>query len=433
MKKIGLVSLGCSKNLVDSEMIMAMFRDGDYSFTSNPAEADLIIVNTCGFIEAAKKEAINTILEMSGYKGKLVAVGCFVERNLKELQESIPEVDLWVPIRDYPLLAKKIESLLGTSDIDDIDPMKRLVSTPSYSAYLRISEGCDNFCSFCAIPYIRGRMVSRPFEEVIEEAKGLKEKGVKEISLVSQDPMHYGKDFGAGGKKMIDLLKALDSLGFYSIRLLYLYPEEITDEELVFIKNSSSIAHYFDVPIQCASDHLLKLMNRHGTKKEMLALFHRIKELMPDAVLRTTLISGFPGENEEDQKETIAFMNEVRFDHLGDFTYSKEEGTAAAKYKDQLPAKIKKLRQKEVMSLQRKISYENNRKRVGEVMEGLVTGYDESRKLYTLRSYWNAPDDIDGNIYFTSPKPLKDGDVVKVLITGAYVYDLMGELRDEAI
>lgn len=427
MKRIGLVSLGCSKNLIDSEMILAMFRDGDYLITPNPAEADLIIVNTCGFIEDAKKEAISTILEMSNYKAKLMAVGCFVERNLDELKKAFPEVDLWVPIRDYPNLNKQIETLLGTSDIDPISPLKRVISTPDYSAYLRISEGCDNFCSFCAIPYIRGRMVSRPFEEIMEEARGLKEKGIKEVSLVSQDPMHYGKDFGEDGKKMIDLLKALDLLGFYSLRLLYLYPEEITDEELLFIKDSKSIDHYFDVPIQCASDHLLKLMNRHGSKEEMLSLFKRIKELMPDAVLRTTLISGFPEENEEDQKETLEFMKEVRFDHLGDFTYSKEEGTAASKMKGQIPLNTKKKRQKEVMSLQKKISYENNLKRIGETMEGLVTGYDPDKKLYTLRSYWNAPDDIDGNLYFKCERPLTNGEIVKVKITGAFVYDLIGE------
>jgi ribosomal protein S12 methylthiotransferase len=427
MKTIGLVSLGCAKNLIDSEMILSMFQNGDYKITQDPSLADVIIVNTCGFIEDAKKEAIETILEMAKYHGLLVVCGCFVERNLKELKASIPEVDLWVPLKDYPVMNKKLEELLKTNDIAPINPLKRTISTPSYCAYLRISEGCDNFCSFCAIPYIRGRMVSRNFDEVLLEAKGLVKKGVKEISLVSQDPMHYGSDFPNKKPNMLDLLHELDELGFYSIRLLYLYPEEISEEELEFIAKSKSIDHYFDVPIQCANDHLLKLMNRHGSKEEMLNLFKRIKELMPDAVLRTTLISGFPGENEEDQKDTIAFIKEVKFDHLGVFTYSHEEGTAAYKMPDQVPEKIKKARRDEIMKLQQKISYERNKGHVGEIMEGLVTGFDPKRNLYTLRSYWNAPDEIDGNIYFASKTPLKSGEIVKVKIKSAFIYDLLGE------
>ena len=428
MKKIGIVSLGCSKNLVDSEMILGMFPQDKYKITPNPSEADLLIVNTCGFIEDAKKEAISTILEMANYKAKLVATGCFVERNLEELKKEIPEVDLWISLKDYSSMNKEIGKLLDEDDLSPLNPLKRVISTPSYSAYLRISEGCNNFCSFCAIPYIRGTMVSRPLTEILEEAKLLKKKGIKEISLVSQDPMHYGCDFSDRKNHMLELLKALDEMGFYSIRLLYLYPEEITDEELLFIKNSRSIAHYFDIPIQCASDHLLKLMHRHGSKEEMLSLFKRIKELMPEAILRTTLISGFPGENEEDQKETIAFIKEVAFDHLGDFTYSREEGTAAYSFKDQIPEKIKKERRKEIMSLQRRISQKRNHLLEGTIMEGLVTGYDSATKLYTLRSYWNAPDDIDGNIFFSSEKPLKDGEIVKVKITNAFIYDLMGKL-----
>lgn len=427
MKTIGLVSLGCAKNLVDSEMILGMFRSGEYRFTSSPKEADLIIVNTCGFIEDAKREAIETILEMAQYKAKLVAVGCFVERNLEELKKEIPEVDLWVPLKEYKSLHTKIGELLGEDDLSPINPLQRVISTGSYSAYLRISDGCNNFCAFCAIPYIRGIMHSRPFEEILSEARLLKEQGIKEISLVSQDPMHYGVDFPNKKPDMLDLMKALDEMGFYSIRLLYLYPEEITDEELLFIRDSKSIAHYFDIPIQCASDHLLKLMRRHGTKEEMVALFHRIKEWMPEAILRTTLISGFPGETEEDQKETLEFMKEIEFDKLGDFIYSREEGTAAYSYPDQIDEKLKKKRHNEIMALQRKISYKRNKSQIGKVMEGIVTGYDRKEDRYTLRSYWNAPDDIDGNIYFKAKEPLKEGDIVKVEITDALIYDLLGK------
>jgi len=427
MHTIGIVSLGCAKNLVDSEMILGMFRDGDYRFTDDPAVADVLIVNTCGFIADAKKEAIETILEMAQYPGKLVVVGCFVERDLSELEQSIPEVDLWVPLRDYPTLHTKIEGLLGTEDVAPLNPLKRVLSTPSYSAYLRLSEGCNNFCAFCAIPYIRGRFVSRPYAEILQEARLLRQNGIKEIALVSQDTTRYGFDFPGQKPNIIDLLKEIDSLGFYSIRLLYLYPDELPDELIDFVKVSKSVAPYFDVPIQCGSDHVLRGMNRHGTRKDTIALFHRIKEKLPQAILRTTLIAGFPGETESDHQETLDLMEEIRFDHLGCFPYSREEGTAAYHLPNQIPEETKKRRHDEIMAAQRKISHERNKLLIGTLMEGLVTGYDPAKKLYTLRSYWNAPDDIDGAIYFSSSDPLKNGDVVTVKITSCFIYDLMGE------
>ena len=427
MINVGLISLGCAKNLIDSEMILAMFGKEGYRLTDDPAEADLLIVNTCGFIEEAKSEAIDTILSMAQHEAKLVVVGCFVERNLAELKKSIPEVDLWVPLKDYPHLHEEIEKLLGTEDIHPLNPLHRMVSTPDYAAYLRISEGCNNFCAFCAIPYIRGRFVSRPFDEILSEAEMLKKSGVKELSLVSQDTTMYGFDFQGHRPNIIDLLQKLDGMGFYSVRLLYLYPDEISEELLSFVRDSKSIKHYFDIPIQCASDHLLGLMKRHGTAAKEKALFHRIRELMPDAILRTTLISGFPGETEADQEETLAFLEEVRFDHLGDFPYSREEGTAAYDYPHQIPKATKEKRRDEIMNLQRKISYEQNKKHIGEVMEGIVTGYDPSKKYFTLRSYWNAPDDIDGNLYFSSPNPLKSGQIVRVKITTNFIYDIIGE------
>lgn len=428
MKKIGLVSLGCAKNLVDSEMILGMFQGGDYRFTDDPAQADCLIVNTCGFIADAKKEAISTILEMAQYPGKLVVVGCFVERDLDELRNSIPEVDLWVPLRDYKDLHRKIEALLGTGDIAPLNPLKRVISTPSYCAYLRLSEGCNNFCAFCAIPYIRGRFVSRPYEEILTEAKNLRKSGIKELSLVSQDTTRYGFDLPGGKPDVLDLLKELDGMGFYSIRLLYLYPDEISDELISFIKDSRSIAHYFDVPIQSGSDHVLKLMNRHGTRSDIVSLFVRIKKAMPEAILRTTLIAGFPGETEEDHKETLSLMEEVCFDHLGCFAYSREEGTVGYKLPHQVEEKTKDKRRGEIMEAQRKISYERNKLLIGKTLEGIVTGYDPKKKLYTLRGYWNAPDDIDGNIYFSSEKPLKAGDIAKVEIASSFIYDLMGKL-----
>ncbi len=431
MKKIGLVSLGCSKNLIDSEMILAMFKDGDYEYVSDPAKADLIIVNTCGFIESSKRESISTILEMAKYHAKLVCVGCFVERNLQELKDEIPEVDLWVPIREYAHLHERIDELLNANDVKKIDPLDRVISTPNYSAFLRISDGCNNFCAFCAIPFIRGRFKSRPYDEIIKEAEGLKAKGIKEISIISQDTTYYGRDFEGKRPNIYDLLKELDSMGFYSIRLLYLYPGEISDELLYLIRDSRSIAHYLDIPIQCASSNLLKLMNRHDRKPDIVNLFKKIREIMPDAILRTTLISGFPGETSKDQKETLKFIEDVEFDKLGDFTYSREEGTAAYNYKHQVRESTKLKRRDEIMTLQKKISYKKNKTHIGEVMEGIVTGYDPAHKSYTIRTYWNAPDDIDGNIYFASPKCFKNGQIVKVKITNAFIYDLIAEYVPE--
>lgn len=259
----------------------------------------------------------------------------------------------------------------------------------------------------------------------------LKKDGIKEISLVSQDPMHYGKDFPSNKPNMLDLMKELDSLGFYSIRLLYLYPEEVSDEELDFIAHSKTIAPYFDVPIQCASDHVLKAMNRHGNVEDMRLLFKKIKTLMPKAVLRTTLITGFPGETKKDHEETLNFIKEIRFDHLGVFTYSREEGTAAYNRKGQVRESTKKKRFNELMEEQRQITFSLNKEKVGEVMEGLVIGYDEMKKMYSLRSYWNAPDGIDGNIFFKSETKLNEGDIVKVKILKAGVYDLLGEFVKE--
>ena len=390
MKKIGMLSLGCAKNLVDSEMMLAMFDKSRYALVNDPKEADLIIVNTCGFIASAKEESINAILEMATYGKKLVVTGCLAQRYTDELRNTIPEADMIIPISEYANLNELFAKVLGDEKegIAPLDPLKREISTPDYCAYLRISEGCNNFCSFCAIPYIRGRFVSRPYDEIIEEAKLLKEKGIKEIS--------------------------------------YLYPEEIPDEMIDLIANSKSIKHYFDIPVQCASDHLLKLMNRHGTKEEMMRLFKLIKEKVPDAILRTTLIAGFPGETEEDFKETMEFLDEVRFDHMGCFAYSREEGTAGYKMKNQVPDKLKEERRALLMGHQRKISYERNRTHIGEIMEGIVIKVNKDGE-YTLRSSWNAPDEIDGNIYFKSKRPLKSGDIVKVKITNAFVYDLMGE------
>ncbi len=425
-KKVCLVSLGCAKNLVDSEEMLAMFPSDRFELSGDPKGADLIIVNTCGFISSAKKESIQTILDLASYKpkAKLVVTGCLATRYAEELKKEIPEADLIVPLKDYPKLSNLFMELLGEKGIAPMNPLNRLLATSSYSAYLRISDGCNNFCSFCAIPNIRGRFKSRPYEEIIEEAKHLKETGVKEISLISQDTTVYGMDL-KNGKDIVSLLDDLEKIGFYSIRLLYLYPSEISDELIHKIAESKIIAHYFDIPVQCASDHLLKLMRRHALQQATVDLFKKIRLICPDAILRTTLIAGFPGENEEDQKETLAFLEDIGFDKMGCFTYSREEGTASYSFPDQIPEKVKKKRRDELMKLQAKISYSKNKEHIGETMEGLVVGKQGGK--YLLRSYWNAPDDIDGSILFSSDEPLQEGDIAKVKITDALIYDLIGE------
>ena len=431
MKKIGLISLGCAKNLVDSEMILAMFPHDRFSFTTVLAEADFIIVNTCGFIESAKRESIDTILGLAKYKAKVVVVGCLAQRYLEELKQLLPEADLIVAIKDYHELHRYLSTLTGEEDILPMNPLRRVLSTDSFTAFLRISEGCNNFCSFCAIPFIRGRFKSRPYEEILTEARSLLQRGVKEVSLISQDTTVYGMDFEGKKPDICDLLRALEGMGFYSIRLLYLYPSEISDELIDLIAKSKVIAHYFDIPVQCASDKLLKLMRRHCNQQETVELFRKIRQKCPDAILRTTLIAGFSGETIADQRQTLRFLEEIRFDHMGCFTYSPEEGTYGATLPHRVRESTKQRRMNELMAAQRKISYERNKAHIGEVMEGLVIDKGPRAGEYRLRSYWNAPDDIDGNLFFTSSKELHLGDIVKVKITGAFVYDLHGELVEE--
>ena len=427
MKKVGIISLGCMKNRVDSENILGLFDRNGYEITNDPSDSDIIVINTCGFIESSKKESIENILEMIQYGKKVVVTGCLAERYLEELKKEIPEVDLYIPIRDYShfneklyLLDKEIDKSIG------VDDEYRIVSTGPYSAYLKIGEGCDNRCSYCAIPLIRGHFVSRPFDQIIKEAKELAEAGIKEIIVLEQDTTKYGIDLKEK-KNIVDLLKELLKIEqFEYIRLLYLYPDEISDELIELIGKEKKLTPYFDVPIQHSEDHILKDMYRRGDKKFLISLFNKIREKVPNAILRTTVMVGFPGEKEEDIDNLISFMNEVKFDHLGAFTYSQEEGTPSASFPNQIDEEIKKKRLAKVMKAQQKISYSLNKKHIGEVMRGMVIGKDDHGN-YLLRSYWNAPDDVDGKIYFTSKKELHNGDMVFVKITGAFVYDLMGE------
>ena len=431
MKTVGLVSLGCHKNLVDSENILGLFDRNGYEITNNPKEADIIVVNTCGFIESSKKESIDNILEMVTYGKKVVVTGCLAERYYNELKKEIPEVDLYIPIREYKNFNKLLKAV--DKDVDStfgVDDEYRIVSTGPYSAYLKIGEGCDNRCSYCAIPLIRGHFVSRPVKEIIKEAKDLASNGIKEIVILEQDTTKYGIDLKEDKTDIVGLLKELLKIKeFKYIRLLYLYPDEISDELIGLIASEERLTPYFDVPIQHSEDHILKDMNRRGDKEFLRKLFQKIRNKVPNAVLRTTVMVGFPGESEEDVDKLVEFMQEVKFDHLGSFTYSREEDTASFDFPNQIEEEVKQARLDKVMHAQQKISYQLNRKHIGEVMEGMIIGSEHGN--YLLRSYWNAPDDVDGKIFVESKKELHIGDIVKVEITHAFVYDLMGELKDE--
>ena len=428
MKKVAIISLGCAKNLVDSENILGLLIKNHYQVVSNKEEADILIINTCGFIEASKRESISVILDNINGKQKVVVTGCLVNRYVDELKKEIPEVDLWIPIRDYPRFNQLLASLdKDITNYEGLNDNYRLVSTGFYSAYLKIGEGCSNCCTYCAIPLIRGPYVSRPFDSIIEEAKYLAKQGYKELIVLEQDTTRYGLDL-KNKKTIVDLLKELIKInGLEYIRLLYLYPDEITDELIDLIAKEEKLTPYFDIPIQHSEDKILKSMNRRGDKEYLTELFTKIRNKISHAILRTTVMVGFPGETESDFKGLMKFIEEIKFDHLGAFKYSKEEGTASYSFPHQVRENTKQRRLEEVMELQQKISYEQNKKHIGEVMTGLVVGKENG--YYLLRSYFNAPDDVDGKILFSSSKELKEGDKVDVLIKESYVYDLYGELK----
>ncbi|MFA6781509.1 MAG: 30S ribosomal protein S12 methylthiotransferase RimO [Bacilli bacterium] len=432
MIKVGLVSLGCVKNLVDSEIILAMFDESGFALVNNPEQADIIVINTCGFIASSKEESIDTIFEMAKYNKKLIVTGCLVQRYYEQLKEALPEADLLVKLDDYPKLHKLIEGLIDNGDkIAPFNPLHRVISTESYSAYLRISEGCNNRCSFCAIPLIRGPFRSRPYEEVMQEAKILANQGVKELVIISQDTTRYGTDFD-NGHNIVTLLKGLLELKeFVSFRLLYLYPDEISDELIYLVRDNPRIAAYFDIPLQHASNKILKRMGRRGTKEEMVTLISKIRKEIPHVILRSTYIVGFPGESEEDFQQLIDFTKEIKFNHLGVFKYSKEEDTPSYDFEQQIDEETMKKRYEEIMETQKKISYRNNCGLVGRVMDGIIIQADVASKTYRVRTYFNAPDDIDGHITLTSDKKLNTGDIVKIRIIAPFVYDLYSELIED--
>lgn len=429
MKKVGLISLGCPKNRVDSEYILGNLDHLKYQVTNNIDEADIVFINTCGFINPSKQESIQTILENIDGKKKIVVTGCLVERYLKQLKKEIPEVDLWIPIKDYPIFNQRLEELDNSvKETTGLDYHYRMLSTGPVTAYLRIGEGCSNHCSYCAIPLIRGEYRSRPLDEIIKEATLLAGQGIKEIVVLEQDTSKYGIDLKED-ITLVTLLKSLLALNaFESIRLLYLYPDEVSDELIDLISEDNVIEPYFDIPIQHSEDHILKAMNRRGTKKDLITLFNNIKTKCPKAILRTTVMVGFPGETKQDVDNLVKFMKDIKFDHLGAFSYSKEEDTASYNYPHQVKESTKQKRLDEVMKTQQGISYIKNKSHIGEIMTGFI--YEYSNGYYLFRSYYNAPDDVDDKIFVKSNKLISPGTKVKVKITDAFVYDLIAELVD---
>lgn len=428
-RKISLISLGCEKNLVDSEMILGLFKDG-YEIVNNLNKADVIVINTCGFIKSAKEEALDTIFDCLDYKKngtKIVVCGCLVQRYEDDLtnNELLKDVDLWIPIKDYYKFGDLINSLFEDKNLSStgLDFEKRLISTGKALAYLKISEGCNNRCAYCAIPLIRGNFKSRSHEEIKKEFLGLVGKGYKEICLISQDLSNYGYDIN---DTLANLIKDLDSVeGDYAIRLLYLYPDEITDEFILAVKNSKHILHYFDIPLQHASNKLLKLMNRRGTKEDAKALISKIRSEMSDAIIRTTIIVGFPHESEKDFNELLEFIHEVKFNHLGAFTYSKEDDTTSFNMTMQVPKKVKNERYNKLMEEQRWVSLELNKAFLNKEMKCLIEKYDEDENVYLARTYIQAPDDIDGYVKISSDKKLELEEVYNCRIVDVDFYDMV--------
>lgn len=426
--KLGMISLGCAKNLIDSELFLGVAQKYNLTITTNLSQADIIVVNTCGFIESAKKEAIDTILDVTKNKGKkiIIAMGCLVERYLEDLKQSIPEVDIYFPIKDYSHIDELFQKILNTNYSYKMDYNNRLIATSSHTAYLRISEGCNNRCNYCAIPLIRGPFRSRPFEKIIEEAKTLIKQNVKEITLIGQDTTRYGTDLNEG-KRLEDLLRSISMLdGIKVIRVLYLYPDEITDGLIAEIKNNQRVAKYFDIPIQHASDKILTNMARRGSKAFLVDLFNKIRHEIPDATIRTTLMVGFPTEDDEDFLELVDFVKTIKFNHLGIFTYSDEEDTKGFLMYPKVDQNVMEKRKDILMRLQQQISYELNQKEVGKTYSVLVDRYDDYHGCYVVRSFAYAPDDVDGYIYVNTSydDKITIGSIQKVKIIKALAYDL---------
>ncbi len=441
MYKVCMVSLGCPKNQVDAEMMLKTLSDGGLEICSAEAEADAIIINTCGFIESAKAEAIENILEAAQYKTDgnckaLIVTGCLAERYRDDVTEEIPEVDVCVGIGSNRKIADivinavegRCENSYGEKTDLDLNGERILGGYP-FSTYLKIADGCDNCCTYCAIPKIRGRMRSRTIEECVSEAQRLAQNGVKELIVVAQDTTAYGEDI-YGESRLPELLTELCKIeGLHWIRTLYTYPDRITDKLLDVLAKEEKLVKYLDIPIQHVNGEILKKMNRKGDSEHLSSLIDRIRAKIPDITLRTTLITGFPGETEEQFCEMAEFVKNKRFDRLGCFTYSAEEGTAAARFENQIDEQTKNDRMENIMEMQMTIAAEKNEEKAGSLTEVLIEGWDDYIKCYFGRTVADAPE-VDGKIFFMSSKPLKIGDFAKVRINDSIDYDLLGELEE---
>ena len=434
---VGLVTLGCSKNQVDSEMLLGIFKKNNFNIVSNVEQADIIFVNTCGFIKSAKEEAIDTILEMADYKvnGKckaLIVTGCLAKRYKKDILETMPEVDLCIGVDEYPNIEKILSEFLSQEFLGKgLEFCDRIISTNFPSCYIRISDGCDNKCSYCAIPLIRGKFKSRKIEDILEEVKNLAEQGFKEFCVISQDTTKYGKDI-YGELKLATLLNKMSKItGVKWIRVLYMYPFEITDELIEEFKTNDKICKYFDIPIQHLSNKILKSMNRYDTKEIIYEKIEKIKSKIPNAIIRTTVMTGFPGETRKDYELLREGVLELKFDRLGAFAYSKEEDTKAYEMKSQVSEKIKHERLKDIFDIQKSISYELNLSKISSTYEVLVEGITDDEQYFSCRSYMEAPD-VDGRIYIKidkeSSSKLIIGEFAKVEIIGADDYDLYAKV-----
>lgn len=457
MKNVLFVSLGCDKNLVDSEKMLGLLNEAGYRVAQEESEADAIVVNTCCFIHDAKEESVETILEMAEWKKKgrlkaLIVTGCMAQRYQDEIQQEIPEVDAVIGTTGYTEIVPILDEILAEAEASqkeaaveepkeksfvnccpsiDLLPTsladKRVVTTGGYTAYLKIAEGCNKRCTYCIIPYIRGHYRSFPMEDLLEEARKLAEGGVKELILIAQETTVYGMDC-YGRKALPELLTKLCEIeGIEWIRILYCYPEEITDELIAVMKKEKKICHYLDIPIQHSEDTILKRMGRRTNRAELVSLVEKLRKEIPDIVLRTTLITGFPGETEEEFKNMVDFVDSMEFDRLGVFPYSAEEGTKAAEMDGQITEEVKESRRDEIMALQQEISADKAASRIDDEMSVLIEGYLYEDDIYIGRTYMDAPK-VDGNVFVRAEEELISGDIVPVRITGANEYDLMGDV-----
>ena len=428
--KVGFISLGCSKNLVDSEKMMGMLTANGHTLVAHPSMADAIVINTCGFITSAKEEAISTIFEMAAYKQanlkKLIVVGCLAQRYKEQLEEEIPEIDAVVRISDYGSLHEVLARELNDAGSVTFAQAKRQLTSKPWTAYLKIAEGCSNHCAYCAIPLIRGDNVSVPMETLVSEAKELAKRGVKELVLNAQDTTKYGVDL-YGRRSLLPLLQQLHAIeGFHWIRILYMYPDEIDDELIEGMAGLPKVLPYFDIPMQHADRQMLERMNRRGTKEDVLKLVEKIRSTFADPTLRTTFIVGFPGENRETMDELLQFVREVRWDRMGAFTYSPEEDTPGSLMKPVCEESLKQQYLDELMRLQEQIAWENQQKKLGKVIEVLVEDKDGLTNRYRGRSAWDAPDEVDGMVIFRSDRAIEPGTFVQVRITEVLVHDVIG-------